>query len=156
MLASEVANISAAKIAALIAPGLSMAMAATGTPAGICTLESSESMPESTVVAMGTATTGSVVTAATTPARCAAPPAATITTFRPRSTAVEAYSCVRAGDRCADVTSISYGTSNFSSIFADSLITGKSVSEPMMIPTKGLLPRFNSFCALTRSLLVWC
>src|SRR5258707_14425836 len=107
-------------------------------------------MPESTVVAIGTAITGNVDMAATTPARCAAPPAATITTFRPRETAVEAYSCVRAGDRCAEVTSISYGTPNFSSIFADSLITGKSVSEPMMIPTSGLPPCFDPSRVLTR------
>src|ERR1700675_3102285 len=112
-------------------------------------------MPESTVVAIGTATTGKVVTAATTPARCAAPPAATITTLRPRATAVEAYSCVRAGDRCADVTSISYGTLNFSSILADSLITGKSVSDPIMMPTKGVLFFFDPLCVLTCSPILW-
>jgi len=41
--------------AALIAPGLSITIAATGTPAGIWTLESSASTPLSTVVAMETA-----------------------------------------------------------------------------------------------------
>ncbi len=112
-------------------------------------------MPESTVVAIGTATTGSVVTAATTPARCAAPPAATITTFSPRETAVEAYSCVRAGERCAEVTSISYGTSNFSSIFAVSLITGKSVSDPMTIPTSGLRLFFDSLAMNAPCLPGW-
>src|SRR5438309_1433997 len=125
-------------MAALMAPALSIAIAATGTPAGICTLESSASMPDSTVVAMGTAITGKVVSAATTPARCAAPPAATITTFSPLSMAVLAYSCVRAGERCAETTSISNGIENFASIFADSFITGRSVSEPMMMPTRGL------------------
>src|SRR6202030_542446 len=114
-----------------------MAIAATGTPAGICTLESSASMPDSTVVAIGTAITGRVVSAATTPARCAAPPAATITTFSPLSIAVVAYSCVRAGERCAETTSISNGIENLSSIFADSFMTGRSVSEPIMMPTCG-------------------
>src|SRR5580704_13610973 len=120
-----------------MAPGLSMAIAATGTPAGICTLDNNASMPESTVVAIGTAITGSVVSAATTPARCAAPPAATMTTFKPRAIAVEAYSCVFAGERWAETTSTSNAIPNLSSIFADSLITGRSVSEPMMIPTTG-------------------
>src|SRR5580704_12204758 len=116
-------------IAALVAPGLSMAIAATGTPAGICTLESSASMPDSTVVAIGTAITGRVVSAATTPARCAAPPAATTTTFSPLSIAVVAYSCVRAGERCADTTSISNGIENLSSIFADLLMVLLRYSE---------------------------
>ena len=44
-----------------MAPGLSMAMAAKGTPAGICTLESNESIPERTVVAMGTQAQTSVL-----------------------------------------------------------------------------------------------
>ena len=138
-------------MAALIAPGLSMAMDATGTPAGICTLDSNESMPFKTVVAMGTAITGRIVSAATTPARWAAPPAATIMVLSPRSRAVVAYSCVRAGERCADVTSISYGIPNFSSIFAASDITAKSESEPMMIPTIG----FRCVFAFAHVLLFW-
>jgi hypothetical protein len=45
---------------------------------------------------------------------------------------------VRAGDRCAEVTSISNGIENFAKIFTDSFMIGRSVSEPMMMPTRGL------------------
>src|SRR5205807_7716290 len=90
--------------------------------------------------------TGKVVSAATTPARCAAPPAATITTFSPLSIAELAYSWVRAGDRCAETTSISNGIENFASIFADSFMVGRSVSDPMMMPTTG--------CSLNASALL--
>ena len=59
--------ICAARIPALVAPALPMATVATGMPAGICTMESSESRPLSTDV-IGTPMTGSVVSAAMTPA----------------------------------------------------------------------------------------
>jgi hypothetical protein len=60
---------------------------ATGTPAGICTIESSESNPSSRESGTGTPTTGSVVTDASIPGRCAAPPAPAMMTLRPRSAA---------------------------------------------------------------------
>ncbi|MNN84228.1 hypothetical protein D3C81_2013640 [compost metagenome] len=44
--------------AALIAPALPMARVATGMPAGICTMESSESTPESIADCTGTPSTG--------------------------------------------------------------------------------------------------
>ena len=53
-----------------------MATVATGMPGGICTVESSESSPPSVAADSGTPITGSVVCAATAPARCAAPPGA--------------------------------------------------------------------------------
>ena len=59
----------------------------TGIPAGICTVESSESMPFSDALSMGTPSTGSTVCAAQTPARCAAPPAAAMITSMPRDSA---------------------------------------------------------------------
>ena len=58
-----------------------------GTPRGICTIDSSESMPSRAVVRTGTPITGSVVTAASIPGRWAAPPAPATMTFRPRSAA---------------------------------------------------------------------
>jgi len=64
-------------------------------------------MPFSGVEGMGTPMTGIVVSAAITPARCAAPPAPAMMTLIPRPAALRAYSEVRAGDRCAEVTSIS-------------------------------------------------
>ena len=61
--------------AALIAPALPMASVATGTPPGICTIDSSESSPCSAWLSTGTPSTGSRVCAATMPGRWAAPPA---------------------------------------------------------------------------------
>ena len=67
-----------------------MATVATGTPAGICTMESSESCPERLEVFTGTPMTGSGVMAAAIPGRCAAPPAPAMITRKPRSTALSA------------------------------------------------------------------
>ena len=107
----------AASIPALVAPGLPMATVATGMPAGICTVASSESIPCSEVDGIGTPMTGSVVCAAITPARCAAPPAPAMITRIPRPAAFRAKSAVRSGERCAEVTSISYAIPNSSSAF---------------------------------------
>ena len=72
---------------ALTAPGLPIANVATGIPPGICTVARSESRPLSDALSMGTPRTGSVVCAAATPARCAAPPAPATRTSRPRAAA---------------------------------------------------------------------
>src|SRR5215510_14868802 len=69
------AIICAARIPALVAPGLPMATVATGIPAGIWTVASKESIPCNDVEGIGTPITGNVVCAAITPAKCAAPPA---------------------------------------------------------------------------------
>ena len=60
---------------------------ATGTPAGICTIDSSESRPSSVASGTGTPMTGSGVAEATMPGRCAAPPAPAMITSMPRSAA---------------------------------------------------------------------
>ena len=60
---------------------------ATGTPAGIWTIESSESMPSRCASGTGTPMTGKGVTEASMPGRCAAPPAPAMTTRSPRATA---------------------------------------------------------------------
>ena len=44
-------------------------------PVGIWTVDNSESIPFNAALCIGTPITGSTVCAATTPARCAAPPA---------------------------------------------------------------------------------
>ena len=62
-----------------------IATVATGTPRGICTIDSSASRPLRLVVETGTPMTGSGVLAASMPGRCAAPPAPAISTFRPRA-----------------------------------------------------------------------
>ena len=79
-----------AKSAALTAPASPMANVATGMPPGICTMASRESNPCKCLDGIGTASTGKAVLAASTPARCAAPPAAPISTFMPRSCALAA------------------------------------------------------------------
>ena len=56
---------------------------ATGTPAGIWTMESSESRPSRCLSGTGTPMTGSEVTEASMPGRCAAPPAPATRTRRP-------------------------------------------------------------------------
>ena len=66
-------------------PALPIASVPTGTPFGICTIESSESRPFNCVAATGTPSTGTSVFAASMPGRCAAPPAPAIITRSPRS-----------------------------------------------------------------------
>ena len=65
-----------------------METVATGTPAGICTMDSRESMPSRYFSGTGTPMTGSSVTAASIPGRWAAPPAPAMMTRSPRSAAV--------------------------------------------------------------------
>src|SRR5690606_13278804 len=89
---SESASTEAASNAALMAPALPMASVPTGTPAGICTMESNESWPDNAFDSTGTPNTGSGVSAAAMPGRWAAPPAPAITTLKPRSRAPVANS----------------------------------------------------------------
>ena len=135
--ASAVATICAARMPALVA--LSMATVATGTPAGICAMDSSASWPLRTVALIGTPMTGSTVMAATIPGRCAAPPAPATITPSPRSSALSAYSTSRRGVRWALTIVISQATSSWERISPAARITGKSESLPMMIPTFALI-----------------
>src|SRR5262249_45278885 len=102
------ARIEAAHRAALVAPGAPIAKVATGTPAGICTMDRSESRPPSALDCTGTPSTGRLVFEAVMPGRWAAPPAPAIITSRPRSRALEAYSNRRSGVRWAETTRTSY------------------------------------------------
>mmetsp|Transcript_9410 Transcript_9410/g.31879 ORF Transcript_9410/g.31879 Transcript_9410/m.31879 type:complete len:254 (-) Transcript_9410:364-1125(-) len=117
---------------------LPMATVATGTPRGICTMDSSESFPLRVEVFTGTPTTGSGVMAATMPGRCAAPPAPAMITLRPRSRASLAYETRRSGVRCAETMVTSKGTPKCCRTSAAPFIVGRSESEPMMTPTTGL------------------
>ena len=76
---SSTARICAASSAAFAAP--SMATVATGIPLGICTVDSSASSPSSVEDLTGIPITGSVVCAASAPARCAALPAAAMIAY---------------------------------------------------------------------------
>ncbi|PAV68576.1 hypothetical protein WR25_06960 [Diploscapter pachys] len=80
-------RIAAASRPALVAPALPIASVPTGMPAGIWTIDSRLSWPDSALLWTGTPRTGRCVIAAAMPGRCAAPPAPAITTFRPRSAA---------------------------------------------------------------------
>ena len=66
---------------------LPTATVATGTPAGIWTIDSSESSPSRCSSGTGTPITGSGVTAASIPGRWAAPPAPAMITRSPRPAA---------------------------------------------------------------------
>ena len=83
------------------------ATVATGMPAGIWTIDSSESSPPRSASGTGTPMTGSGVTEASMPGRCAAPPAPAMMTRSPRPAADEPYSIMSRGIRCADTTSAS-------------------------------------------------
>ncbi|MNT00034.1 hypothetical protein D3C72_1344510 [compost metagenome] len=61
-----------------------MANVATGTPLGICTMESSESSPRRYFDGTGTPNTGTMVLAAIMPGRWAAPPAPAMIARMPR------------------------------------------------------------------------
>ena len=63
---------------------LPIATVATGTPLGICTIDSSESIPSRYFSGTGTPITGSGVRAASIPGRWAAPPAPAMITSSPR------------------------------------------------------------------------
>src|SRR5688500_4278549 len=80
---SDSASTAIANNEAFAAPASPIASVATGMPFGICTVDKRESSPCRCLEGIGTPSTGSVVCAATTPARCAAPPAAAMITFNP-------------------------------------------------------------------------
>ena len=92
---------------------------------------------------MGTPITGSLVSAARTPAKWAAPPAPAISTLRPRLLAELAYSYTLFGERCADATVISAGIPKLVSTSRASCITGKSESLPITTPTMGFCWEFT-------------
>src|SRR5438132_6937493 len=81
--------------------------------------------------------TGRSVQAATTPGRWAAPPAAAITTLRPRSRAVEAQRITPCGSRWAEQTLSSASSPSSSSWRVHASIRGRSDLLPRMTPTSG-------------------
>jgi hypothetical protein len=85
-----VPSMATANSAALAAPASPMAKVATGTPRGICTIDSKESSPPSVFDATGTPRTGTRVFAANMPGRCAAPPAPAMIAASPRAAAASA------------------------------------------------------------------
>src|SRR5262249_55707612 len=131
------ARMAAAHRAAVAAPAVPIAKVATGTPAGICTIDSSESSPPSDFDCTGTPSTGRIVLAAVIPGRCAAPPAPAINTSSPRVRLLAAYSNSRSGVRCAETTRTSYDMASWAKRSAAARIVSQSDEEPMMMPTSG-------------------
>lgn len=99
------ASIRTASSPALRAPATETV--ATGTPAGIWTIDISESMPSRYFSGTGTPMTGSGVTEASMPGRWAAPPAPAMIAFSPRSAARSPYVIISRGIRWAETTSTS-------------------------------------------------
>src|SRR5262245_48597216 len=65
-------------------------------------------------------------------------------TSRPRASAPVTYSSTRSGVRCADMTRASLAICRRSSVSAAWLIVSQSDTEPMMIPTSGVMGRYCS------------
>src|ERR1041385_755551 len=86
---------------------------------------------------IGTPSTGSVVLAARTPARCAAPPAPAMRQASPREAASLAYWMARSGVRCAEITRASQGTPNARSRRTACCMTSQSDLLPITTPTSG-------------------
>src|SRR5450830_1336397 len=146
---SLAASIATAVSAAFAAPASPMAKVATGTPLGICRIDSMESSPRKYFDGTGTPSTGTMVIAATMPDRWAAPPAPAMMARKPRARALFAYAYISSGMRCAEMTCASYGTPNCFRMATAFCITSQSEDEPMMTPTSGL--GFN-LCSLISGL----
>ena len=82
---------------------------ASGTPEGICKMESKASTPFNGPVTTGMPITGKVVWLAMKPGKAAERPAAAIITLMPLPAALRLNSAVSSGLRCAERTFISYG-----------------------------------------------
>src|SRR5438034_154796 len=140
---SLVASISAARMPAFTAPESPTATVATGMPRGIWTVERSASSPPAIAfgATSGTPITGSVVSAATAPARCAAPPAPQITTRTPRPSSPSTQSRSASGVRCAESTRVSLSTPRLSRVSEAKRIVVWSDVEPMTIATFDVVKR---------------
>ena len=101
-----------------MAPALPIASVPTGIPAGICTIEYSESTPASVLDSTGTPSTGSSVSDAVMPGRWAAPPAPAMMTLNPSAFAPLANAYSRSGVRCADTIRVSLATPSAASVSA--------------------------------------
>ncbi len=105
-------------------------------PAGICTIDSSESMPLSALLCTGTPSTGTAVLAASMPGKMRrAAGAGDDRAQAARLPRVAAYSNSTSGVRCAETTRTSCGTPSASSFAAACCMVSQSEREPMTMPT---------------------
>mmetsp|Transcript_693 Transcript_693/g.1403 ORF Transcript_693/g.1403 Transcript_693/m.1403 type:complete len:222 (-) Transcript_693:971-1636(-) len=114
-----------------------MATVATGIPRGICTMLSRLSCPLSVLVFTGTPITGTGVTAASIPGRCAAPPAPATITSTPLAAAPRPCFISLSGVRWAETTSTSVGTPKRARTATASAMAGRSLSLPITTETSG-------------------
>src|SRR5699024_529872 len=108
---------------------------ATGTPDGIWTIDSRESIPSRCFRGTGTPMTGRDVIEAIIPGRWAAPPAPAMMTRAPRSAADFAQAIMSSGMRWAETTSALESTPSSSRASAAAFIVGRSESDPRTMPT---------------------
>src|SRR5699024_10348285 len=106
---------------------------ATGTPDGIWTIDSRESIPSRCFRSTGTPMTGRDVIEAIIPGRWAAPPAPAMMTRTPRSAADFAQAIMSSGMRWAETTSALESTPSSSRASAAAFIVGQS--ESVTVPT---------------------
>ena len=116
-----------------MAPALPIASVPTGTPAGICTIEYSELTPDSALDSTGTPKTGSSVSAAAMPGRCAAPPAPAMMTLKPAALAPLAKANSRSGVRWAETMRFSQSIPSAVSVSAAWRMVSQSDWLPMMM-----------------------
>ena len=101
-------------------------------------MECRESTPERARLCTGTPITGSVVSEATIPGRCAAPPAPATITRNPSCLAWRAKSTISSGVRWAESTRTSTLTPSSSRAETAGFRVGKSESLPMITATRGV------------------
>ena len=125
-----------------------MPTVATGMPPGIWTVASKASMPCNAPPSTGIPITGNIVWDAQTPAKCAAPPAAAMTTRIPRAAAPLIYSLTTSGVRWADITRTSNDTPNLSNVSKQDWIFGKSDELPINTATCAIFLSFFTYWIL--------
>ena len=106
-------------------------------PAGIWTMERSESTPFSMRLSTGTPSTGSHVWAAIMPGRCAAPPAPAMMTWMPRPAASLANEAMRSGVRWAETMRDSRGIPKLSNSSTACRMVSQSDLLPITTATAG-------------------
>src|SRR3982074_129437 len=102
-------------------------------------------MPDSALDSMGTPNTGSSVSDAVMPGRCAAPPAPAMMTLKPAALAPLAKATSRSGVRCADTIRFSLLTPSAASVSAAWRMVSQSDWLPMMMATAAVI--LSQFCS---------
>src|SRR5688572_621745 len=137
-----------------MAPARPMASVPTGIPAGICTIDSRLSWPDSAFDCTGTPSTGRWVSEDTIPGRCAAPPAPATMTLKPSPAAPLANATIRSGVRCAETIRASQATPSLSSTSAAARMVGQSDWLPITMATSAPMSAVLQVMPLARAHLL--